>query len=49
MPADRLRKRRELGNRPRGDEDESEIFYVREKLDREILPVKAAAEYADNG
>jgi hypothetical protein len=32
-----------------GDEDESEIFYVREKLDGEILPAKAAAKPADNG
>jgi hypothetical protein len=32
-----------------GDEDESEIFYVREKLDGEVLPAKAAAEHADNG
>jgi hypothetical protein len=43
-----LRKRREweIG---RGDQDESEIFYVREKLDGEILSAKAAAEHADNG
>ena len=32
-----------------GDENESEIFYVREKLDGEILPAKAAAEHADDG
>jgi len=48
MPSDRLESEGgwEIG---RGDEDESEIIYVREKLDGEILSAKAAAEHADNG
>jgi hypothetical protein len=33
----------------RGDENDSEILYVRKKMDGEILSAKAAAEHADNG
>ena len=29
--------------------DETEVLYVRKKLDGEILPAKAAAKHADNG
>jgi hypothetical protein len=29
--------------------DESEVFYIREKLDGKILPAKAPAEHEDNG
>ena len=32
-----------------GDEDESEVFYVRKKLDGEVLPAKVVAEHADHG
>ena len=48
MPADRLESEGswEIG---RGDEDESEIFSLREKLDGEILPTKVITEPADDG
>jgi len=46
MPADRLESEGSWGI---GRGDESKIFYVREKLDGEILSAKAAAEHADNG
>jgi hypothetical protein len=29
--------------------DESEVFYVREKLDRQVLSAETVAEHADNG
>jgi hypothetical protein len=29
--------------------DESEVFYVRKKLDRQVLSAETVAEHADNG